>query len=378
MPAPSLRTYLWIAGSGFILAASLSFAAYLRFHLPWWSMVLILGGLAGLIVMALEAVVASPLEGLARGPQRGKDGALISPPAPTGRFVAAEARRLWRGMRMYQEHGAQLRSAQAGVESRVEQAECQARLLRAACATLRPEADVAALAPAMLRDLAAVLGVPAVWLVPLRRHCPVPVLGPDGEPAWGEELRASGLGPWEELLADDRALAVCLTDRAPYWRRHFAMESLWIFPLVYHKRAQGFLLARPEGAERTWTAEECALIEALTPLLAAALHPPRWSEVRRRADQAESGPLVDDSAESPAPAASWLVALAGGVADEPTPDTAGSSAATPASAGPGPAAGTPAAESAEQTPAAGDRLAEPAPEPPPTRRERRRRQRAGA
>lgn len=353
MAGPSLRTYFWIAGSGFILAASLAFAAYLRFHLPWWSMVVILGALSGLIVLGLEHVVADPIEALAKGPARTKDGALVAPAAPTGRLAVAEARRLWRGMRLYHEHGAQLRSAQAGSETRVEAADRQARLLRDACAALRPEADLAALAPALLRDLAAILGVPAVWLVPLRRHCPVPVLGPDGVPAWGEELRASGLAPWDELLAEDRPLAVCLTDRAPYWRRHFAMESLWIFPLVYHKRAQGFLLARPEGAERTWTADEVALLEALSPLLAAALHPPRWSDVRKKAEPGAMEPtdtVVDDEGETPAPAASWLVALAGGTDEE--------------------LAEAPAAGAAEPEP--------PAETPAPSRRERRRRQRAGA
>ena len=47
MTAPSLRTYMWLAGSGFIVAASLAFVAYLRFHLPWWGMVALLGGLVG-------------------------------------------------------------------------------------------------------------------------------------------------------------------------------------------------------------------------------------------------------------------------------------------------------------------------------------------
>jgi hypothetical protein len=356
---PTLRTYLWIAGSGFILAASLCFAAYIRFHLPWWTMVLALGLLVGAIVAGLEAAIADPVEKMARGPGKAKDGSFVAPPAPASRFAAAEARRLWRGMRAFQEQGAQLRSAQAGLEARVGRAEREARVMRLACGALRPEADLAAEAPALLRDLAALLGVPAVWLVPLRRHCAVPVIGPDGEPGWGEELRASGLGPWEELLAQDRPLAVCLTDRAPYWRRHFAMESLWVFPLVYHRRAQGFLLARPVGAERTWTPEELALLEAVTPLLAAALHPPRWSDVRKKGDREDDeaprprARTLDTSEASEAPAASWLVALSGG---------------EPEAAPPEPAA-----------PATGDApAAEPPAEPAPSRRERRRRQRAGA
>ena len=350
MSAPSLRTYLWIAGSGFILAATICFVGFLRFQPPWWAMVVALGTLVALVVAALEAVVAGPLEGLARGPGRAKDGSLLSPQAPTGRLAVAEARRLWRGMRMFQEQGAQLRSAQAGLEARMASADRQARLLRDACAALRPETDLAAAAPPLMRDLAVALGVPAVWLVPLRRHCPVPVLGPDGEPAWGEELRASGLAPWEELLAEDRPLAVCLTDRAPYWRRHFAMESLWIFPLVYHRRAQGFLLARPEGAERTWTAEELALLEALGPLLGAALHPPRWSDVRRRGEGEDAEATEPSRADTPAPAASWLVALAGGMPDEPQEEVTAAEAPPDAAVEPPQPAG---------------------------RRERRRRQRAG-
>jgi hypothetical protein len=73
--------------------------------------------------------------------------------------------------------------------------------------------------------------------------------------------------------------------------------------MVYHKRAHGRQLARPEGAERTWTPAELALLEAIAPMIAAALHPPRWSDVRRKPG---SDP---ETVEEPLPQASWLAAV---------------------------------------------------------------------
>lgn len=312
--APSLRTYLWLAGCAFIAVAGLSVALYLRYKLAWWALVLMLGTAVGAVIALLEYAVADPLEAMAKGPARAKDGTLGAPTAPAGRLAPAEARRLWRGYRAFQEQAATQRSALSGLEARVERAEREAALIRDAALLLRPEADVETVAPALMKELAAILGVPAVWLVPLRRHSAVPVLGPDGEPAWGEELRAAGLAAWEELLAEDRPLMVCLTDRAPYWRRHFAMESLWIVPLVYHKRAQGLLMARPEGVERTWTPGELALFAALSPVLAAALHPPRWSDVRRKGDDELPAPAAP---ENTPPSASWLVAMPGDAPETP-------------------------------------------------------------
>jgi len=292
-----------MAGCAFIAAAALCIALYLRYKLAWWALVLMLGALVGGLVALLEYAVADPLEQLAKGPSRGKDGTLGAPEAPLGRLAPAEARRMWRGYRAFQEQAATQRAAIAGQETRVERAERDARLVRDAAMLLRPEVDFAEAVPKLMQDLADALGVPAVWLVPLRRHSSVPVIGPEGSPAWGEELRNAGLAAWEELLAEDRPLAVCLTDRAPYWRRHFAMESLWVVPLVYHKRAQGLLLARPEGAERTWTPAELALLGAIAPMIAAALHPPRWSDVRRRAGSDPEAP------DEPLPQASWLAAV---------------------------------------------------------------------
>ena len=56
----SLRTYLWLTGSLFILAASLSFVAYLRFAWPWWSLVVMLGLSVAVVVETLEHALRGP------------------------------------------------------------------------------------------------------------------------------------------------------------------------------------------------------------------------------------------------------------------------------------------------------------------------------
>jgi GAF domain-containing protein len=280
---PSLTTAFWAVGSGFILAASLAFVAYLRYHLPWAVMVVGLGLAIGAVVAILEQFVARPLDRLTRGLQGVPlDGEFQFPPMPDLRFAPVEYRRLWRGLRVYQEQQNQARLARDAAEQRVTSAQRQARVLTAAARSLRPDANLADLAPSMLRDLAAILGVPAVYLVPLRRHCPVPVLGPTGTPTWADAVRESALDPWLDLLAQEAPTAISFTPLAPAWAKDWARRTLWVIPLTYHGRAQGVLLALPTGAERAYSKEELTLLEALAPVLAAGLHPPRWSEERKR------------------------------------------------------------------------------------------------
>lgn len=289
----TIRTYLWAAGSGFIVASSLSFLAYLKLNLPWWTMVVALGLLVGLIVSGLEHVLARPLERLAKVAFRIKEGAAAPPPG--GMWSAHETRRVWKAVRNWQEQFMQARHAHKALEAQLESMRHQARMLAAVTVALRPEMPVEEAAAPVLAELASHLGLRDVYLVPLRRHCPVPVTGGLGTPAWGPELRASGFVPWDPMLAQGDASLVSLTSLAPAWREHMQDRPLWVVPLVYHGKAQGVLLAPVTGAERTWTDEERALVAALADVLAAALHPPRWSEeraARREAVDAEPEPVM--------------------------------------------------------------------------------------
>lgn len=300
----SLRTYLWLAGSLFILAACLSFLAYLLFALPWWAMVLMLGSLIALVVEGLEHTLARPLERLTKAAGRTRDGVPVLPPPPSGPVKAHEISRLWRGMRQYQDHLTQSRHAKQALESRVSGLKAQVRMLETAGQMLEPAVAVDEVAPALLKDLAATLGVPDLYLVPLRRHCPVPVIGATGTPAWADALRASGLTPWEDVLAEGRPVSLCLTGLAPAWREHWGHGALWVVPLSYHGKAQGLLLSAP-GVERTPTPDELTLVSALAQILACALHPPRWSDERKLG--APSRPAtaseVSPAPEAPAPEA---------------------------------------------------------------------------
>ncbi|MDB5099356.1 MAG: hypothetical protein JWM80_3777 [Cyanobacteria bacterium RYN_339] len=280
---PSLTTAFWLTGSGFILVATLAFVAYLRFQLPWALMVVALGLGIGAIVAALEQFVARPLDRLTRGLQAlPADQEFQFPPMPDLRFAPVEYRRLWRGLRVYQEQQNQARLARDAAEQRVTAAQRHARVLTSAARSLRPDASLTDLAPSMLRDLATILGVPAVYLVPLRRHCPIAVLGPTGTPAWAEAVRQTALDPWTEVLAQEQPTSLAFTPIAPEWAKEWSRRTLWVIPLTYHGRAQGVLLAFPSGGERTYSKEELALLEAIAPMLAAGLHPPRWSDERKR------------------------------------------------------------------------------------------------
>jgi hypothetical protein len=104
-------------------------------------------------------------------------------------------------------------------------------------------------------------------------------MGPQGQPAWADAIRGTGLGPWEDILAQARPVSVCLTGLAPAWREHWGQGALWVVPLNYHGKAQG-LLVSSSGVERTLTPDETTMVSALSQILACALHPPRWSDER--------------------------------------------------------------------------------------------------
>lgn len=282
----SLRTYFWLAGSGFIVAAHLAFVAYLRFALPWWALALLLGTLVALVVAVLEHVLARPLERLAKVSTRSKDGQTAPPPG--GLLSASEVRRIWKALRGQADHLTQARQAQRAVEAQLGLERAHTRMLAAASRALRPEVPVEQVVPEVLRELATLLGVEDVYLVPLRRHCPVPVTGGRAAPDWAAELRASGLAPWDDLLAQNRPVSVCLSPLAPGWRSHFGESPIWVVPLVYHGKPQGLLLAPASGQDREWTPEEWLVVQSVANVLSASLHPPRWSEERvvRRAEPA--------------------------------------------------------------------------------------------
>lgn len=279
----NLPTLFWMAGCGFILAATVAFVAYLRFHLPWWAMAVALGLCVGIVVFGLEHFVARPLERLARGLAAPvQNGELQVPPSPNHMPAPLEVRLIWRGLRIVQDLQGQTRLTQQSHDSRIAAVQRQTRILTLAGRSLRPESPIEQNAPVLLRDLATLLGVPAVYLVPLRRHTPVGVMGAAGTPDWADAVRATGLGPWRDALRGNVPIAMSLTSRAPGWANAWARRTLWVVPLVYHERALGVLLALPSSGERAFTSEELALLEAIAPMLAAALHPPRWSEERKR------------------------------------------------------------------------------------------------
>lgn len=275
----SLRTYLWLTGSLFILFACLCFLAYQLLELPWWAMVLALGLLVGAVVEALEHALARPLERLTKVSGRTREGLPTLPPPPKGVFRAEEFQRLWKGMRLYQDHLTQARHAKQALESQVASLKAQVRMLANAGQALEPDVSIEQIAPWLLKELAGMLGVKDLYLVPLRRHCPVPVMGMQGSPEWADAVRNSGLGPWEDILAQGRPVSVCLTGLAPEWRSAWSHGAFWVVPLNYHGKAQG-LLVTSAGVERTLTPDETTLVSALSQILACALHPPRWSDER--------------------------------------------------------------------------------------------------
>lgn len=278
----TLRTYLWLAGSLFILASCLCFLAYLLLPIPWWGMVLALGLLIAGVVELLEHALARPLERLSKGSGRTRDGLPALPPPPAGWLKAFELTRVWKGMRTYHEHLAQSRRANQALESQVKALRAQVRMVANASQALEADVAVEQVAPWVLRELAASLGLSELYLVPLRRHCPVGVLGGEQPPAWAEAMRSTGLTPWEDVLAQGRPVSLSLTGLAPAWRTHWGQGALWVAPLNYCGKSQGVLLA-PSGVARTLTPDELNLVSTLARILACALHPPRWSDDRKPA-----------------------------------------------------------------------------------------------
>jgi hypothetical protein len=227
----------------------------------------------------LEHALARPIERLTKVTTRTREGLPTLPPPPNGFLRTEEFQRLWKGMRLYQDHLTQARHAKQALEAQVAVLKGQVRMLANAGQALEPDVSIDQIAPWLLKELAAMLGVKELYLVPLRRHCPVPVMGPQGQPAWADAIRGTGLGPWEDILAQARPVSVCLTGLAPAWREHWGQGALWVVPLNYHGKAQG-LLVSSSGVERTLTPDETTMVSALSQILACALHPPRWSDER--------------------------------------------------------------------------------------------------
>lgn len=294
-PAPSgigLRTALWLGGAGFIASGGLALAAALRFQLPWFGVVALLGGLAGLVVLVLEATIAAPLEALAQN--RPPTEALApNAPTPPPRRAPLELRALWQSARAWQERVTHLRLALEAARRAADRGLAPRRWLGAAAAATRPGADPVRLFPPAMADLAAHLGAARAHLVPLRRRSPVPVLGSAGVPPWSDEVRQAGLQAWGGLLDQEAPSAVCLNPIAGEWVRHFGQATLWVVPLRYHGRAQGLILIEPGAVDRAWTPEERALLTDLGALFGAALYAPVWTEAQR-----QNHPLEEDEAPS--------------------------------------------------------------------------------
>lgn len=282
-PAPTgigLRTTLWLGGAGFIAAGGAALAAALRFNLPWPGVVALLGGLAGLVVLALEATIAAPLEALAQNrPPTESMGA--SPPSSPPRRAPLELRALWQAARAWQERVTHLRLALEAARRAADRGLAPRRWLGAAAAATRPGADPVRLFPPAMADLAAHLGAARAHLVPLRRRSHVPVLGSAGVPPWSDEVRSAGLSAWGPLLDQEAPSAICLNPFAGTWTRHFGQATLWVVPLRYHGRAQGLILIEPGAVDRAWTPEERALLTDLGALFGAALYAPVWTEAQR-------------------------------------------------------------------------------------------------
>jgi GAF domain-containing protein len=314
----TLRTYLWLAGSLFILASCLCFLAYLLLPIPWWGMVLALGLLVAGVVELLEHALARPLERLSKGSGRTRDGLPALPPPPGGWLKAFELTRVWKGMRTYHEHLAQSRRANQALEAQVKALRAQVRMVANASQALEADVAVEQVAPWVLRELGASLGLSELYLVPLRRHCPVGVLGGEQPPAWAEAMRATGLTPWEDVLAQGRPVSLSLTGLAPAWREHWGRGALWVAPLNYCGKSQGLLLA-PSGVARTLTPDELNLVSTLSRILACALHPPRWSDDRKPAAAPVNEALAASVPQSDARPPAEPVVEAAAPVNEPAP-----------------------------------------------------------
>lgn len=285
-PAPTsglaLRTALWLAGAGFIVAGGVALAAALRYQLPWFGVVALLGCLSAMVVLGLEATVAAPLEQLAMN-RPPSEAMAPTAPTPPPRRAPLELRALWQAGRAWQERVTHLRLALDAARRAADRGLAPRRWLGAAAAATRPGADPVRLFPPAMADLAAHLGAARAHLVPLRRRSPVPVLGSAGVPPWSDEVRSVGLQGWGPLLEQDGPLALCLGPWAGPWTRHFGQATLWVVPLRYHGRAQGLILVEPGAVDRAWTPEERALLTDLGALFGAALYAPVWTEAQRSA-----------------------------------------------------------------------------------------------
>jgi hypothetical protein len=276
----TVRTTIWLFGCCTILVAAGAALAHQRGALPWPALVAVVGLAAGLMSLALERTVADPLEAMAASPTVGEGARRRAPARPVGRWVPQELWRLWRAHKALEEQAVRLRLASEGLEARVAQAEREARLLRGAAWLLASEeASVDELA-SWLDDLAELLGVEELWLVPMRRQAPWPVVGRAGVPAGADSLRPRS-GAWGELLASGQPRLVCLAPGTVPPDHPLVRASLGLFPLFHRGRVQGFLLARLPREGASWPLRYAAVLDALSPMVAAALYPYRWADGRR-------------------------------------------------------------------------------------------------
>ena len=281
----TVRTTLWLAGCCTILVAAGAALAHQRGLLPWPALVALVGGLAGLLTLALERAIADPLEAMAASATVAPRGRRVAPARPLGRLLPQEVWRLWRTQKALEEQAVRLRLASEGLEARVEQAEREARLLRGASSLLASEEASVEELSAWLDDLAEVLGVDELWIVPVRRQAPWPVVGREGVPPGADSLRPRS-GAWGELLASGQPRLVCLAPGTVPPDHPLARATLGVVPLFHRGRVQGFFLARLPATGPTWPLRYAAVLDALTPAVAAALYPYRWADGRRLAVEA--------------------------------------------------------------------------------------------
>ncbi|MEB3330223.1 MAG: hypothetical protein VKQ33_13415 [Candidatus Sericytochromatia bacterium] len=287
----TVRTALWLAGCFTILVAAAAALAHQHGLLPWPALVAGVGLAAGLMSLALERAVAEPLEAMAASSALLGSTVRKAPARPVGRWVPHEVWRLWRTHKALEEQALRLRLASEGLEARVTQAEREARLLRGAARLLASEdASLEELAT-WLDDMAELLAVAELWLVPMRRQAPWPVVGRAGVPEGADTLRPRS-GAWGELLASGQPRLVCLAPGTVPAGHPLAQATLALFPLFHRGRVQGFLLARlAEEAGGAWPLRYAAVVDAVAPMLAAALYPYRWADGRRLAVEGAALPV---------------------------------------------------------------------------------------
>jgi hypothetical protein len=279
--ALSIRNLIWAASSYFILAACFVFLLHQRYEVSWGLTVLALGCLTALVALILELVIAAPLERMAASVRAGDAGGAAAMPKPTGVTVPHELRQLWRSQQGVFEQSAHLRLLKEGLEARLMALDAEARLLRGANSLLAAPEGSLEQVTSLLDDLTGVLEVESVWLVPLRRQAPWPVVGAQGIPAWAHALRPRSSAVWGELLAAASASLFCLAPQHAGEELPFARRTLALFPLFHRGRPQGFLLVVPHAETPAWPPSAWGLVGHLAPALAAALYPYRWPDGRR-------------------------------------------------------------------------------------------------